>query len=95
MATRKNRKQRAVEQVSHRLRITTPAELRGVLILGLEGLLEGRIDVHRANAMARIAEQIHSSIDKEWEMRCYAAQNFAMKAGEVVKLIELPETIDE
>lgn len=71
----------------HTPRITTPSDLRGVLVLTIEGLLEGRVDVHRANAIARLTEQIHSSIDKEWDMRVYAANNFGLKAGEVVKLI--------
>lgn len=72
----------------HRVRITTPSDLRGVLVLAIEGLLEGRLDVHRANAVARLTEQIHSSIDKEWDMRVYAADHFGIKAGEVVKLFK-------
>lgn len=68
-------------------KISSPSDLRGVLLLTIEGVLAGQVSVPQANSVSSLAEQVHSSIRQEWDMRCYAAENFALKNGEVVRLL--------
>lgn len=77
----------AQEVVRRQSRISSPGDLRAVLLLTIEGVLEGRVSVSQANAVSSLAAQVHSSISKEWDMRCYAAENLALEKGEVVRLL--------
>jgi hypothetical protein len=68
-------------------KLTTAADLRAVLLQAIVGTLEGRVSVPMANAVSGLSAQIHSSIRQEWDMRCYAAENFSYKHGEVLRLL--------
>lgn len=69
-------------------KITNPAELRSIMLGAMEALLEGRINVARANALAGLSAEVHKSIAQEWDMRCYAAETLHLEAGQVMKLLD-------
>ena len=68
-------------------KIGSPADLRAVLLLTIEGVLQGKVSVPQANSVCGLSEQVHSSIRQEWDMRCYAAENLSLHHGEVVRLL--------
>lgn len=68
-------------------KITSPAELRAVLLATIEGILEGRVSVPQANSVASVAEEVHKSIRQEWDMRCYAAENLTIEGGLIVQKV--------
>ena len=61
-----------VEPERERVVIATPARLRGVLLEALVGVLEGRVNVAQANAVAGLSGEVHKSIRQEWEMYQYS-----------------------
>ena len=76
-----------IEKTS-RIRITTPADHRAVLLQVMIGLLEGRVSVPMANAVSDISAEVHKSIRQEWDMRCYAADNLVLDKAQIIRLIE-------
>ena len=54
----------------------------------IEGVLEGRVNVSQANAVAAISTELHKSIKQEWDMRVYANENLTLDKGQVIKLLE-------
>jgi hypothetical protein len=69
-------------------KIVNAQDLRGALLATIEGVLEGRVNVAQANAVAAISTELHKSIRQEWDMRVYANENLSLSHGEVVKLLE-------
>lgn len=69
-------------------KITTANELRAILLGSIEAVLEGRINVAQANSVIGLSTEVHKSLKQEWEMRCYAADNFRMSDGNVIKLLD-------
>lgn len=68
-------------------KIITASDLRGALLATIEGVLEGRVNVSQANAVAELSSEVHKSIRQEWDMRVYANENLSLSGGEVVKLL--------
>lgn len=68
-------------------KIVTAAQLRGVLLATIEGVLEGRVSVPMANSVVGLSEQVHSSLYKEWDMSVYAAENLGLHRGRVIDLL--------
>lgn len=68
-------------------KITSPAEHRALLLAAMEGLLESRVSVPMANALASISSEVHKSIRQEWDMRVYAAENLSLESGKVIKML--------
>lgn len=68
-------------------KITSPSELRAVLLAAMEGVLEGRVSVPQANSIAAVSQEVHKSIRQEWDMRCYAADNLTIQGGSIVKIL--------
>ena len=66
-------------------RITTPAELRSLLLECAVRVMEGRTNVSQANAVASLSAEVHKSVRQEWEMRCYAAENLSLEDGRIVR----------
>jgi len=69
-------------------KITTPQEHRALLLAAMEALLEGRLNVQMANALASISGEVHKNLRQEWDMRVYAAENLTLEHGQVIKMIE-------
>lgn len=69
-------------------KIVNAADLRGCLLAAMEGVLEGRITVSQANAVAQLSGEVHKSIRQEWDMRVYANENLTLDAGQVIRLLE-------
>jgi hypothetical protein len=69
-------------------KIKNAADLRAILLLTMEGVLEGRVNVPMANAVVGLSGEVHKSIRQEWDMRVYAAENFCLESGKVIKLLE-------
>ena len=69
-------------------RIVNAADLRGALLATIEGVLEGRVNVSQANAVAQLSSELHKSIRQEWDMRVYANEHLTLQAGQVIKLLE-------
>jgi len=70
------------------IKITTPEEHRAILLAAMEALLEGRINVQMANALASVSAEVHKNLKQEWDMRVYAAENLTLEHGEVVKMLD-------
>jgi hypothetical protein len=68
--------------------IGNASELRAALLLAIEAVCAGRMNVSQANAVVGLSAEVHKSIRQEWDMRVYAAENFAMQNGEVIKLLD-------
>ena len=68
-------------------KITSPAEHRALLLESIECVLEGRINVSQANAVASISAEVHKSLKQEWDMRVYAAENLTYDKGRVTKML--------
>lgn len=73
------------------MKITTPAELRAVLMLSIEGVLEQRVSVPQGNCVWNLAQQVHRSQELEFDMRCYVAEHFKLNGGDLIKLLENKE----
>lgn len=69
-------------------KITTANDLRGALLASIEGVLEGRVNVAQANAVASLSGELHKSLKQEWDMRIYANENLTLDSGKVIKLLE-------
>jgi len=48
------------------------------------GVLEQRVNVSQANAVASLSTEVHKSIRQEFDMRCYVAENLRLVKGKVV-----------
>lgn len=72
-------------------RITTPAELRALLLECAVRVMEGTTNVSQANAVASLSAEVHKSVRQEWEMRCYAAENLGIEEGRIVRTLLGPD----
>jgi len=68
-------------------KITSPNELRAVLLSTMEGIIEGKVSVSQGNAIASISQEVHKSIRQEWDMRCFAAENLSIADGKIVNVL--------
>lgn len=68
-------------------KLVSACDLRGVLLATIEAVLEGRVNVAQANAVAGLSAELHKSIRQEWDMRVYANEHLHLAHGEVVKLL--------
>lgn len=66
--------------------ITSASGHRALLIGAMEALIEGRINVPQANALAGLSAEVHKSIRQEWDMECYAAEHFALASAKILML---------
>lgn len=67
--------------------MVTANHLRSMLITAIHGVMSGRINVAKANAIASLSGELHKSIDQEWNMRVYAAENLQLSNDKVVRLL--------
>ena len=70
-------------------RITSPSEHRAILLMTMEGILEGKVSVPMANAIASVSSEVHRSLRQEWDMRVYAAENLSLDKGRVTKMLDV------
>ena len=70
------------------LMITDPAKHRAFLLLTMEGVLRGAINVAQANAIASLSSEVHKSIRQQWDMQTYAEDALGVATGGVLTLIE-------
>ena len=66
--------------------IKAPEDFRAVLMNTALGVLEQRISVSQANAVASLSVEIHKSIRQEFEMRCYVSKDVVLHAGRVLRV---------
>jgi hypothetical protein len=66
------------------LKLKTSADLRAALLHTIEGVLEGRVNVAQANAVAKTAAQLHNSIRQDWDMAVYAAESLSYEQATLV-----------
>ena len=69
-------------------KLKTADDLRGALLASIEALMEGRMSVPQANAVASLSEELHKSIRQEWDMRVYANEHLNLEGGRVISLLE-------
>lgn len=67
--------------------ITTPNDLRQALMETIAGVIDGKLPVAHANAVVGLCQEVHKSIQQEWDMRVYATENLALDSHSVVQLI--------
>lgn len=75
-------------KMTNQRKIITANDLRGALLATIEGVLEGRVNVGQANAVAALSGELHKSIRQEWDMRVYANENIALDKGRVLLLLD-------
>jgi hypothetical protein len=68
--------------------LVTGSDLRGALLATIEAVLEGRVNVSQANAVAQLSGELHKSLRQEWDMRVYANEHLTLEAGRVIELLE-------
>lgn len=73
--------------IGNKVKITTPAQLRALLLETAVAVLEQRVNVSQANAIVGLSSETHKSIRQEFEMRCYAAGNIELEAGKVIQVL--------
>ncbi len=66
------------------VKITSPQELRAVLFEAMVGVLEGRVSVPQANAVASLSSEAHKSIRQQWDMQTYMAEHISIEGGSVI-----------
>lgn len=57
------------------MKINSPAELRTILLQCMEMLIEGKMSVNQANAVASLSSEAHKSIRQQWEMTLELVDN--------------------
>jgi hypothetical protein len=67
--------------------IVTANDLRSMLLATIHGVMTGKVNVARATAVASLSGELHKSIEQEWNMRVYAAENLQLANHHVVKLL--------
>jgi hypothetical protein len=67
--------------------IKTANDLRLALMNTIEGVIGGTVSVTHANAVAELSEQVHKSLQQEWDMRVYAHEHFAMNNQRTTALL--------
>lgn len=57
------------------MKINSPAELRAILLQCMEHLIEGKMSVNQANAIASLSAEAHKSIRQQWDMTLELVNN--------------------
>ena len=57
------------------MKINSPAELRAILLQCMEMVIEGKMTVNQANAVASLSSEAHKSIRQQWEMTLELVEN--------------------
>lgn len=57
------------------MRLTRPQEHREFLLEAMRGVMDGKVPINAANAIATLSSEVHSSIEQEWKMRVYMHEN--------------------
>lgn len=75
------------------MKINSPAELRSILLQCMEKLIEGKLSVSQANAIASLSSEAHKSIRQQWEMTLELVDNPALTGSgyvsETVRLVSI------
>lgn len=75
-----------------RYTINNAEDQRRLLLDAMVALVEGRINVAQANALANLSGEVHKSIRQQFDMLCYASDNFTIGPGNQVMLVEEGDT---
>ena len=70
---------------TEQFQIGTAADLRRVMAEAIVGVMEGRVSVPQANAVAALATEVHKSIRQEWDMRVYMVENLTYQQAQFVR----------
>jgi len=74
----------AIKNVKHEgihMKINSPAELRSILLQCMEKVIEGKMSVNQANAVAALSAEAHKSIRQQWEMTLELVDNPKLQSG--------------
>ena len=69
------------------IKITSPEDLRAILLATIEGVLEGRVNVAQGNVIASLSGELHKSIKQQWDMSVYSTENLSISAGRIIKIL--------
>jgi hypothetical protein len=75
--------------------ITGPAELRSVLLMSIEKVISGQMNVPQANAVVGLSAEVHKSIRQQYDMTVYAVENLGMRNGTNILAIESATDIED
>ena len=67
--------------------VQTPDDLRSLLIAASRAVIDGKLNVQRANAVAALSSEVHKSIRLELVGQALSDKSMAIENG---KLIEFP-----
>jgi vacuolar-type H+-ATPase subunit E/Vma4 len=68
--------------------IRTPEEFRSLLIAAASAVLEGRLTVQQANALAGLSSEVHKSLKMQYVGQMIGAGNVSIQDGRVVRMLE-------
>lgn len=75
-------------EVMEKVTIKAPEDQRKLLLDAMVALVEGRMNVAQANALAALSCEVHKSIRQQFDILVYAAEHF--KLGEGNQLVLTP-----
>jgi len=80
--------------MSKQIKVSTPEELRSLLLETAVAVLEGRVNCQQANSIVGLSTEVHKSVRMEWDMRVFAAENISIESANVVNtLLEAPDEV--
>lgn len=76
------------EVVDVRTTIRSASEHRRLLLDAMVALVEGRMNVPQANALATLSGEVHKSLKLEFDILCYGAENLRLGPNNQLLVIE-------
>ena len=76
------------------MKINSPAELRSILLQTMTSLLEGKVSVPQANAVAALSTEAHKSIRQQWDMTLHLIENPELEGSGYVSERPLLKAVD-
>lgn len=73
--------------MSTSVNIENPDELRSLLVAAARAVIDGKLNVQRANAVASLSSEVHKSIRLEMVGQALSEKSMAIENG---KLVEFP-----
>ena len=66
----------------------TPDELRSILIAAGRSVIEGKITVQQANALASLSAEVHKSLKMEYVGQILAKEKLGIDQGKIISLMD-------
>lgn len=67
--------------------VTTPAELRSLLVESAKAVVDGRITVQQANAVSGLSAEVHKSMKMEYVGQIIDSGGYNIEGGRLVEAL--------